>query len=76
MFYRFPFFKQLDSNDCGATALRIVAKYYGKDFSNAFLRERCATNKNGATLIDLSHAAESIGFRTLYLKLSFDDWDW
>jgi ATP-binding cassette subfamily B protein len=72
MFNCFPFYRQLDSNDCGATALRIIAKYYGKNFSNEFLRNKCVTLKGGASLIDISNAAESIGFRTSYLKLSFD----
>jgi hypothetical protein len=33
---KFPFYKQLDYRDCGATCLRMVAKYYGKTFSREF----------------------------------------
>ncbi|MFN7100752.1 MAG: cysteine peptidase family C39 domain-containing protein, partial [Flavobacterium sp.] len=29
----FPFFKQLDAMDCGPASLKIISKYYGKDFS-------------------------------------------
>ncbi|MCP4551385.1 MAG: hypothetical protein GY834_04950 [Bacteroidetes bacterium] len=34
----FPDLLQYDSMDCGSTALRIVAKYYGKVFSLDKLR--------------------------------------
>ncbi|HBE41934.1 MAG TPA: hypothetical protein DDW27_12150 [Bacteroidales bacterium] len=30
---RFPFYKQLDSMDCGPRCLRMVAKHYGKTYS-------------------------------------------
>ena len=36
----FPHYTQLDAMDCGATCLRMVAKYYGREFSNQLLRER------------------------------------
>jgi len=35
----FPYYKQLDAMDCGPTALRMVAKYYGKTYSLQYLRE-------------------------------------
>jgi ATP-binding cassette subfamily B protein len=35
----FQFYKQLDSRDCGATCLRMVAKYYGCHCSAARLRD-------------------------------------
>ncbi|MCE2962353.1 MAG: cysteine peptidase family C39 domain-containing protein [Chitinophagales bacterium] len=28
----FPLFKQLDAMDCGATCLRMVAKWFGKTY--------------------------------------------
>ncbi|MDR2572378.1 MAG: hypothetical protein LBD23_19065, partial [Oscillospiraceae bacterium] len=30
---KFPIFRQLDAMDCGPTSLRMIAKYYGKNFS-------------------------------------------
>lgn len=29
----FPHYKQLDASDCGPTSLRMIAKYYGRDYS-------------------------------------------
>lgn len=68
----FPFYRQLDAMDCGATCLRMIAKFYGKSYSAVFLRERCHTTREGVSMLNISDAAESIGFRTSGVKLSFD----
>lgn len=68
----FPVYRQLDSMDCGATCLRMIAKFYGKPYSAAFLRERCHTSREGVSMLDISDAAESIGFRTSGVRISFD----
>ncbi len=67
----FPTYRQLDSMDCGSTCLRIVSKYYGKFYSAATMRERCVTTCEGVSLLGISDAAESIGFRTISVKLTF-----
>ena len=68
---RFPFFKQLDSMDCGPTCLRMVAKYYGKSYSLPDLRERCYIDREGVSLRGISEAAEQVGFRSLGVKIPF-----
>ncbi len=66
----FPFFRQLDSMDCGPSCLRMVAKYYGKDLSLQYLREKCYIDRAGVSLKGISEAAELIGFRTLAVKVA------
>ncbi|MEK6616751.1 MAG: cysteine peptidase family C39 domain-containing protein, partial [Bacteroidota bacterium] len=61
-----------EAMDCGATCLRMVAKYYGKSFSLADLRQITHTTREGASLLGLSEAAEKLGFRTLGVKIPFD----
>ena len=34
----FPHYLQLDAMDCGPTCLRMIAKYYGKNYSLQTLR--------------------------------------
>lgn len=68
----FPHYTQLDAMDCGATCLRMVAKYYGRDFSNQLLRERSFITRSGVSMLGISEAAESIGFRTCGVKVSLD----
>jgi ATP-binding cassette subfamily B protein len=72
-FNSFPFFKQLDAMDCGPASIKIISKYYGKDFSMRFLREKCNISREGVSLNDISRVSEEIGFRSLPLKLTLDD---
>ena len=37
---KFPFVRQLDAMDCGAACLKMITKFYGKDYSLDDLRER------------------------------------
>ena len=67
----FPCYHQLDSMDCGPTCLRIIAKYYGRNFSLQKLRDKCFATRNGVSLLGISDAAESIGFRTQGVKITF-----
>ncbi len=67
----FPHYTQLDAMDCGPTCLRMVAKYYGKNYSLQTLRERSFITREGVSLLGTSDAAESIGFRTMGVKISF-----
>jgi len=69
---KFPFYKQLDAMDCGPTCLRMVAKFYGKNFTIQTLRERSYLTREGVSLLGTSDAAESIGFRTMGVRLTFD----
>lgn len=63
---------QLDAMDCGPTCLRMVAKYYGKSYSLQTLRERSFITREGVSMLGISDAAESIGFRTMGVRISFE----
>ncbi len=71
--FKFPHYRQLDKMDCGPTCLRIIAKYYGKSYSLQSLREKSFITREGVSLLGISDAAESIGFRTLSAKMPFDN---
>lgn len=38
---KFPHCIQLDAMDCGPTCLRMIAKFYGKNYSLRSLRTKC-----------------------------------
>jgi len=57
---RFPFFKQFDSMDCGPACLQMVAHYYGRFYRLETLREYSHITRQGVSLLDITHAAESI----------------
>lgn len=61
--------------DCGPTCLRMVAKHYGKSYSLQFLREQSFITREGVSVLGISEAAESIGFKTLSAKLTFEQLD-
>lgn len=67
----FPFYKQPGVKDCGPTCLRIIAKHYGKLISLQEIRQLAETTREGSNLLKLSDAAESIGFRSLGVKINY-----
>jgi ATP-binding cassette subfamily B protein len=66
----FPYYKQPDQMDCGPTCLRMIAKYYGRNFRLQTLRQLCEINREGVSLLGMSDAAEKLGFRSLGAKLN------
>ena len=68
----FPSFTQHDAMDCGPTSLRIIAQHYGRHYSLQTLRERCHISREGVSLLGISDAAESIGFRATGVKITWE----
>ncbi|MCW3465569.1 peptidase domain-containing ABC transporter [Chitinophaga nivalis] len=71
----FPFYRQLDTMDCGPTCLRMVAKHYGRSYSLEYLRASSFITREGVSLLGIGEAAEKIGFRTHAVKTTFDQLD-
>jgi ATP-binding cassette, subfamily B, bacterial len=69
---KFPVYKQLDAMDCGPTCLRMVTKHYGRSYAVQDLREKAQIGKEGVSLLGIAEAAESIGFRTKSVMVSFE----
>ena len=67
---KFPFFKQYDAMDCGPACLRMIAAFYGKTYSLQKLRELAHISREGVSLLGLSEAAETIGFRTIGTRIT------
>ncbi|RPE08149.1 peptidase domain-containing ABC transporter [Chitinophaga lutea] len=66
------YYRQLNAMDCGATCLRMVAKYHGRHYTADSLRHMTGFNKEGVSLLGISETAERIGFRTRGVKITFD----
>jgi len=69
---KFPTYKQADAKDCGPTCLKIIAKHYKKAIPIQMLRSMSETTRVGSSLLGLSNAAENIGFRTLGVKITWE----
>jgi len=68
----FPHYTQLDAMDCGPTSLRMIAKHYGRSYTLQTLRERSFITREGVSMLGISDAAESIGFRTQGVRLTLE----
>ena len=43
----FPHIKQPDSMECGATCLRMIAKFHGKEYSAETMQNLCVVTREG-----------------------------
>lgn len=68
----FPFFRQPDAMDCGPSCLKMIARHYGKSINIESLRRGCYITREGVSFLGLSEAAESIGFRTIGVRIPFE----
>ena len=70
MLDRFPHYIQLDYMDCGPTCLRMITKYYGRNYSLQTLRNKAFITREGVSMLGISDAAENIGFRTSGVRIN------
>ena len=68
----FPFYKQLDAMDCGPSCVRMIAKYYGKNYTLQTLRDKSYISREGVSMLGISDAAEAIGFRSMGVRITFE----
>ncbi|GAF05700.1 peptidase domain-containing ABC transporter [Saccharicrinis fermentans] len=66
----FPYYHQLDSNDCGPTCLQMVSKYYGKKISIEDIRKLVDVSSSGITLQDLCSAASKLKIDSEAVKIN------
>lgn len=71
MLKRFPHFRQNNVIDCGPTCLRMIAKFYGVDYSAEMLRRHCHVSRRGVNLLGISEGAEYVGLDTVGVKMTF-----
>jgi len=68
----FKTYRQHDAMDCGPTCLRMVAKYHGRNYTLESLRKKSEINREGVSLLGISEAAEQVGFRTVGVRLTWE----
>src|SRR6056297_2127655 len=68
----FPFYKQLDAMDCAPSCVRMIAKYYGKNYTLQTLRDKSYITREGVSMLGISDAAEAIGFRSMGVRITFE----
>jgi ATP-binding cassette subfamily B protein len=68
----FPFYKQPDAMECGATCLRMIAKHYGREYSSDTLSRLCIVTHEGVSMQSIGEAAEAIGLRTVCGRITLE----
>ena len=58
--------------ECGATCLRMICQYYGKNYSAETAQQICVVTRKGVSLLSMSDAAEYWGFRTVCGRISLE----
>ncbi len=67
---RFPHVRQIDDMDCGAAALAMVCRHFGRAVSLARIRQLCFTSTDGTSLRALCRAATELGLAARPVKAS------
>jgi ATP-binding cassette subfamily B protein len=67
---RFPWVRQLDAADCGAAALAMVCRHFGRPVNIARIRELAFTSTDGTSLSALSRAGSELGLASRAVKAS------
>jgi ATP-binding cassette subfamily B protein len=67
----FPFYKQIDQFDCGPACLKMISKFYGRNFNPEHLRHVCNITPDGITVKSLMNGAEALGFQTVPAYITY-----
>jgi ATP-binding cassette subfamily B protein len=70
---KFRTYTQYDSSDCGATCLRMIARYYGKKLSQDFFHSRLSTIRSGTSLLHICEQANLIGLENMALAMTLEE---
>ena len=69
----FPIEYQKSHVDCGPTALKMIARFYGKEISVEKLHTVCGMTEKGVSIKGLRIGAQCIGLQSLAIKCTFDE---
>lgn len=69
---KFPFYHQHDTMQCGITCLRMICKYYGKEFSIEILSKYCFVTNEGVSLLGICDAASQLGLQNTCGRISME----
>lgn len=70
---RFPFFSQLEANDCGPACIQMIAAYYKKIIPLEQIKEICDISRLGITTLDMIECLKYIGFKTTVVSISLKE---
>lgn len=66
----FKFYQQLESNDCGPTCVKMVARANGKNASLDYIKSFCEYTKTGTSVKDLIYCLSQIGMSAVAVNIT------
>lgn len=70
---KFPITFQHDSMQCGVACLKMVCKYFGREYSLNFLSKVCSVTTAGVSMLGLNGAANEMGFHSLCARVAITE---
>ena len=67
---QFPIVRQRDAIQCGVACLQMICQHYGKNITFEVLESMCVPTVEGVSLLGLTDAAKSLGFKALPMQMS------
>ncbi len=66
------YYNQGNTANCGATCLKMIAKFFDREFDLEYIVKISNTDSSGTTISDLSGAAGVMGFVNLPVSITLD----
>lgn len=63
---------QYDSMQCGITCLRMVCKYFGREYSLDSLSKQCFATTEGVSMLGINEAANTLGLHTISARATIE----
>ena len=63
---------QYDSMQCGITCLRMVCKYFGREYSLDSLSKLCFATTEGVSMLGINEAANTLGLHTISARATIE----
>jgi ATP-binding cassette subfamily B protein len=64
--------RQFDQMDCGPACVRMVADYYGKEYSLNYLRSLSHLSREGVSVAGVREALTEIGMKSVTFELTLE----
>ena len=71
--WHFPYYKQHDSMQCGIACLKMVCKFFGREYSFNSLSKLCTATTEGVSMLSLREAATNLGLQSKCVQTSMED---
>lgn len=65
-----PFVRQFDQMDCGPACIRMICRYYGKDYPLSYLRTLSHLSREGVSVAGIRKALERIGIKSASFEMT------